>query len=155
MYEDVEADDAGGETGPGIPDDLKPVVPDPHAAQPLEPTDGALYHPSDFAQPAPVGRAALADVRLDPQEPQDPTGRLAVVPAVRVQLVGQLLGPPRLPADPREVHHDRDDLGVVAGVGTGRPERQRHAPPIDQERVLGPELPAVHRALAGLLTAPE
>src|SRR5829696_3190191 len=155
VYEDVEADDTRGQAGPGIPDDPEPVVPDPHPPQPLEPADRPLHYPPDLPQPAPVGRPPLADVGPDPQPPEDPPGGLAVVPPVGVQLIREFLRPPRLPPDPREVHHDRDDLGVVAGVRTGRPDGQGDAPPVDQQGVLRPGFPAVHRARAGLLPAAE
>ena len=44
---------------------------------------------------------------------------------------------------------------VVAGVGPGRADRQRHPVPVDQQRVLRALFPAVHGAGAGLLAAAE
>ncbi len=156
VVQDAEADDAGGEGGEGVADHPESVVPDPHPPQPLDPTDGPLDDPPHLPQPAPVLRPAPGDPRLDPEPPQHQPGRVAVVPAVRVQHVRPLLRPPRLAPDPGEVEgHQRQDLAVVAGVGPGRADRQRHPLAAHQQRVLGPEFPAVHRAGAGALAPAE
>jgi hypothetical protein len=62
--QDAEANDAGGQGGPGILDDAQAVVADAQAAQPLEPANGPLHHPADLPQPAAMRCLPLGDVRL-------------------------------------------------------------------------------------------
>src|SRR5512143_2818233 len=102
VVQDAEADDTDGDRRPGVDDHTQPVVPHPQPPQALEPTDRPLHHPADLPQAAAVRRPPLGDVRLDPQPPQQLPGPLAVEPSVGIRLVGPLLGPTRLAADPRE-----------------------------------------------------
>src|SRR5262249_16719004 len=136
-------------------DDAQAVVANAHPPQPLQPTDGPLYYPTDFPQAAAVAAPALVDLRLDAQPPQQPPGRLAVVARISVDFVRPLLGPPHLAAHVREVQDDGDDLRVVTGVGPGRVDGQRDAVAVHQQRVLGALFRPVHGAGAGVLTAAE
>src|SRR5262249_7130386 len=141
-----EADNTGSQSVPSLLDDTQAVVADSQPAQPLEPTDGPLHHPTNLPQPTPMLPPSPTNVRLDTQPGQQPAGRVAVVAPIGVQPVGHLLGTASLATDGGKLQHQRDDLPVVAGVGSGGADSQRYAVAVHQERMFAAFFAAGDRA---------
>jgi hypothetical protein len=91
----TEADDTDRQGVPGILHDGQAVITDAEPTKPFDPTDGSLHHPAYLSQTATVRRPPPGYVWLDAQPGQEPAGMVAVESPIRIQVVGELLGPTR------------------------------------------------------------
>src|SRR5205814_9347046 len=89
---------------------LPEVIPDPEAAELMQPTIGPLHDPAKHPQPAAVRGAALGQFRVDPPVPQLPPLVLVSKAPVAQDLVRAPAGTARLAADGRGGIHQRPRL---------------------------------------------
>src|ERR1700724_2166212 len=82
LHENVETYGRRGNARPCVDRGARPIVANPHAAQPLNPTDGSLHDPTHTAEVTSVFLVAIPDVRFDPQPPQQTPGCLAIKTSV-------------------------------------------------------------------------
>src|SRR5687767_2718166 len=95
------------------------------------------------------------DVWINAQPRQDPARWVTVEASVSVRLIGKLLRSTWLASDPRKVDDQRQDLLMVADIGSGDFDPKGNAVPIDHQGVFRALFSAVHGAGARQLATAE
>lgn len=123
----LETDDSAGELKRALMEVGASLVAGAESFELVEPGEGALDHPADFAQSGAVGDAASRDHGLDATLPQQAAVLVEVVAPVRVQ-------PPRL----------------AAGTSAQRPRMDGTASNKGRSWVTSCRLPAVSATASGV-----
>src|SRR6266850_4816159 len=87
-------------------DFCEPVQATPQAAKRMEPGDGALHEPTEYAQTTTMLRIASGQHWMDSQPPQDLPQRFGIIATIAEQLFGFFSLGSRLAANWRHVQQD-------------------------------------------------
>jgi len=130
------------------------LVPNPQAAELVQPTDCSFHHPAKDAQPAAVFGVALGDAGFDPSFGQLLPVRPGVICPVCEDFPGASCGVTDLPSDRRDRIDQRDQLRHIVAVAPREANGKRNAFRIRDEVVLGAAFPAIHGAGTGTFAPP-
>ena len=109
----METDEARGEFEESLVDVLATVVAHSEASKGMKPTDRPFDDPAIHAQSAAVFAAALGQMRLDSQPPQQLSGRLAIIGAISIDFFRPRTRMARLAAHRRDVDQQWDQFRNV------------------------------------------
>src|SRR5262245_37209124 len=84
-YREPQTNKGTGQTEERLLDLREPVEPAPQPSEPMQPGDGPLHEPAEYAQPAAVLSVSLGQHRRDAQPAQHLPNRLRVVAAIALQ----------------------------------------------------------------------
>ncbi len=112
-------------------------VADPEPFELVQPGEGPIHHPTDFAQPRAVGDSASGDHRLDAALPQRAAVLVEVVAPVGIQVPRLVARPSSPPPDRRDRVEQRQQLGDVVAVAAGERDGEWGSVPVDYQVVLG------------------
>ena len=129
-------------------------VPNPQAAELVQPTDRPLHHPAEDAQAAAVLAVAMGDAGFNTALGQLLPVRLGVVGPVREDFLGTLHGASDLAGDGRDRVHQRDQLRHIVAVTPRDPNGERNAFRIRDDVMLRAVFPAIHGAGTGTFAPP-
>ena len=129
------------------------LITDPQAPELMQPREGALDHPAEHAQSAPVRRAPLCQDREDAEASQGLAVRRRVVGAIALDAVGSAARVADRAADGWNRLDQGEQLRHVVAVGFGEPSRQGDAVAIGDHVMLAPQLPSIRWRRAGFFPA--
>lgn len=111
----------------------------------VQPSEGALDHPSGFAEARAVGDPTAGDEGLDTSFPQQAAVLVVVVAAVGKQSLGLAPGSAPQSSNVGNPIEKRDQLGDVVPVSASQRDSKRGAAAVDEYMVLGARAAAVDR----------
>ena len=124
------------------------LVADEQALEVVQPSEGALDHPADAAEPGAVLGLATSDQRLDPALAQELAVLVVVVSAVGDDALGSVARATDSPTHGWHRFDERDQLGDVVAVTARDRPGERDPARVDEEMVLGAGTSSIHRARA-------
>src|SRR4051812_19443506 len=114
----------------------------------MQPGEGALDDPAPAAEPRAVLRLFAGDPVRDAPFVKQAAVLAVVIATVGHQQIGPLAASSGAAADWRDAVPQRKELGDVVAVSGRRTPGQRQAAGVDDQVVLGPEVPTIDRARA-------
>src|SRR5260370_10599705 len=114
----------------------QPFVSNSQPTKPMQPSDGAFYHPAGLAQTAAVLGPAPCDLGLDTQGQERRTMRVGIISAVSLHQLGLSPWGAPLASNGRDSLNQRQQLGHVVAIGFGQNDRERNALRIGKEVML-------------------
>lgn len=141
----TEADDAHGQAKGGLVHESSAFKAQAQAAEPLEPSEGALDHVAAYAQAAAMRRALLGQEGNDPACPEPLALGLAVVAAVGQHGGGFVPGRATLARDRRHGLDQGLKLGDLVPVGRRGVHGQGDAATVGEQVIFGAAATTVGR----------
>lgn len=129
-------------------------IPNPKATELVQPGEGPFHHPSGDAEATAVFGSPFCEHGRDLSVAEFLAMGFGVIPAVALERLWSLSGPPRLPSDWRDRVHQGKKLGHVVGIGPGEEGRQGNALGLRDEVVLAAQLPPIRRIRARFFPPP-
>jgi len=125
-------------------------VPDAEATELMQPRQSTLDDPAVDTQPAAMPDAAARQHRFDAQSHERIAMRIRMIRPIALHTIRTAAGAPALTGDRRDRVNQRQKLGHVVPVRTGKYRRERNTVRIGDDMVLRAVFPAIRRVGAGL-----
>lgn len=119
------------------------LVSDPQAAELMQPSEGALHHPSGLAQIAAMASAASGDLMTNTLPLQSLPVLVTVVAAIGLHALGFVKWPSAFAYNWSQAFEQRHELRDVVAIGLGQNHIERDALRIDEKVVLAARLAAI------------
>lgn len=125
-------------------------IPDTEAAELMQPRQGSLDHPSVHAESATVLASAARQHGLDTQLHERIAMRIRMVGPISLNTIGTPTGTSALTGDGRNRVNERQKLGYVVPVRTGKYRGERNTVRIGDDMVFRAVFPAIRGVRAGV-----
>lgn len=129
-------------------------VPNTKATELVQPREGSFHHPSGDPEATAVFGSPFRENGRDLPVTECLAMGFGVIPAVALERLWFLPGPPRLAPDWRNRLHQGQELGHIVGIGPGEEGRQGNALGLRDDVVLAAQLPPIRRIRARFFPPP-
>src|SRR5713226_6493943 len=154
MLEEAPADEGAADFEERLVNAGQPFVSNSQSTKPMQPSDGALYHPAGLAQTAAVFGPAPCDLGLDTEGQERRTMRVGIISTVSLHQLGLSLRGTPLASDGRDGPNQGQQLGHVVAIGLGQNDRERNALRVGKEVMLRAGTTAIGWVRSGFFPAP-
>ena len=154
MLEEAPADEGAADFEERLVNAGQPFVSNSQSTKPMQPSDGALYHPAGLAQTAAVFGPAPCDLGLDTEGQERRTMRVGIISTVSLHQLGLSLRGTPLASDGRDGPNQGQQLGHVVAIGLGQNDRERNALRVGKEVMLRAGTTAIGWVRSSFFPAP-